>query len=376
MKTSIKIIFFLCSVCLLSCTDNNDMLTVVNKDGSCYREFVSKVDSSFMLGAIKGKHNPFPVEIDSTWNIRWQYGKNSPQTNYPLTRDKYKELKRNGSINNEANGFIVSIRCPYRSVDEMSRLFHLKSSHKWAEMKVSYRFEKKFRWFYTYYTYRECYPKLDMTFSPLQQYMSQDEVKFWFTGTPDLLRGMNGIEINNYISDLNDKFNKWIYWNYWDAMYAVLTQHFDELDLPVSKERFLMLKDTIFEKNYKKIEEDELKIAECLDHYFKTDHISRFGNAKDSPLKQADVAFGNQDFVQYLNNSFTYKLIMPGKVLKADNAVLHSDTLIWNLTAYRMFYDNYAIEATSRAMNIWAFIVTALIILAAIFFFLYEPRNK
>jgi hypothetical protein len=57
---------------------------------------------------------------------------------------------------------------------------------------------------------------------------------------------------------------------------------------------------------------------------------------------------------------------MPGKILEANNAINHGDTLKFNLDAYRMTYKDYEIKATSRKTNTWAFWVTGIIVLLSV----------
>ena len=372
MKTINKALLIIISAVMLSCTDNNDMLTVINKDGSCYREFTANVDSAFMVGDKSDDNNPFPVEIDSNWKTAWKHSDGEIQTEFPISSDKYNELK-NSSTN--SIGFLASIRRDYESIDEMSRLFKLKTSHKWANMDIKYDFRKSFRWFYTYYAYSETYPKIEHTFNSLENYMTKDEVQFWFTGKPDLLKGMNGLEVEEYITHLDEGYNKWLLQNYWNSMYEVLIKNFDELRLSVTKNEFITVRDSLFDKNFAKINNGELQMPECIDNHFKTNQISLFWKEENGLTKEAADFFVEQDFVRPLEQSFTYKLILPGEILEADNAVAKNDTLIWTLTAYRLYYDDYTIEAKSRVINYWAFIITGLIVLIALFSLFYKPKK-
>ena len=372
MKTINKALLVIISAGMISCTDNGDMLTVINKDGSCYREFTANVDSAFMVGNKSDKHNPFPVEIDSNWKIAWQHNDGEIQAEFPISSDKYNEL-RDSSTNSIK--LTASIRRDYKSIDEMSKLFKLKASHEWAKMEVKYDFSKTFRWFYTYYAYRETYPKIEHSFSSLEKYMTKEEVQFWFTGKPELLKGMNGIEIEPYLRHLDEKYKKWLFQNYWNSMYDVLIKNFDDLNLSVTKKDFIEARDSLFDKNFSKIEDCEILMPECLDYHFKTKQISLFWKDENGLTKEVDDFFSEQDFVKPLEQSFTYKLIIPGEIIQADNAVAQNDTLVWRLTAYRMIYDDYTIEAKSRIMNIWTFIVTGLIVLISLFSLFYKPKK-
>jgi len=66
---------------------------------------------------------------------------------------------------------------------------------------------------------------------------------------------------------------------------------------------------------------------------------------------------------------------MPGKVKLPENAIQQGDTLVWTLNAYRMALDDYTIEAQSRKTNIWAFILTGLILIVAIGSFIWKPKK-
>jgi len=67
---------------------------------------------------------------------------------------------------------------------------------------------------------------------------------------------------------------------------------------------------------------------------------------------------------------------MPGVVTGQNNAVVHGDTLVWNLTTYRMIPADYVIEAQSRKANSWAFILTGLILIIAIGSFVWKPGKR
>lgn len=373
MKANFKII----SMCLMilglaSCSDK-DMLTVINADGSCYREFTAQVDSAFMTGSIE-ENNPFPVSIDSTWQIAWKYaGSADVHTNFPLNASDYAWTVQDGELVVKQK-FEVLVRKNYSSVNEMAEQFKFKISHPWNDMEVNYALDKKFRWFYTYYVYDEIYPKIEHNFSPIDKYMTEEESQFWFTGQPDLLKGMNGFEIAEYTTELEGKYEKWLAQNYWEAMYRVFVDHYDELGLTIPKNRFEALRDSIFQiGSLEDIDTDN--VVAKMDNYFATDKFSQFNKDDNQLLKNFDNDFWAQDFIKYFDGSFTYKLIMPGKVLKAENAVQQNDTLVWRLTAFRMVADDYTIEAVSRKTNSWAFAVTGLIVLIAIGGFAYRRKN-
>jgi len=392
MSSILKLLFYFAILFVVSCTQPNDMLTVINSNGSCYREFTANGDTKFLLGDTSAKLNPFPVDIDATWKITWKYKNSKLRSDFPINKSIYDSINNNNNNNNNtelnkepqkpgikdntSSDLLVFAHHNYKSVDEMANQFKLKHSNEWSNMKIKYSLEKKFRWFYTYYRYQETYPRIKVNFEiPIEKYMSKEEAQFWFTGKPNLLQGMNGVEIREYMGNLEDNYNKWFMQNSWDDEYKVLINNYDMIDRkPVSKKKLALMRDTIF----KSISENlpDIKMEKSLNKYFKTDVFTELWKNDNSPMKKYEKDFNNQEFVQYFGISFIYKLILPGKIIQSSDATVHGDTLSWRLTAYRMIHADYVIEAQSRKANVWAFILSCLILLVAIGSFFWKPGNS
>jgi len=175
--TGILVLFL--AILSFSCAESDDMTTVINPDGSCYREFVESVDSAFMSGDTTEKSNPFPVKIDSTCKIAWKIGNDKLRTDFPISKTLYDSIigsippnidsitkkvslsATNGiffirippnidSITKKetkvSNPFTVVLRKEYKSVEEMGENFGFKPSNEWSSMKVKYSLNKKFRY--------------------------------------------------------------------------------------------------------------------------------------------------------------------------------------------------------------------------------------
>ena len=383
MNATSKLLIYSAVLFIVSCTQPSDMLTVIAPDGSCYREFTANANPQFLSGDTLAKLNPFPVDIDSTWKITWKYKNSSLQSTFPVKKrvldsivkseSKTVKIKRKGNADQNSGDLIVYARQNYTSATEMDTRFRLRRSHSWSGLKVKHLLDKKFRWFYTYYTYKETYPQLKTSFSiPVEKFMTKDEAMFWFTGKPDILKGMNGVEIREYVGTIEDNFHKWFNKNLWDSEYRVLLENYSNIaKLQVSKDRLKVLKDTIFNAKVNKVE--DFKMEQILDSYFKTSVFTAFWKTDNCPMVKFESDFNDQGFVEYFKEAFTYKLIMPGVVTGQNNAVVHGDTLVWNLTAYRLIPAPYVIEAQSRKANIWAFILTGIIFIVAIGSFIRKP---
>jgi hypothetical protein len=369
MKTLALLSVIALSLGITSCGTNQDMLTTINSDGSCSRSFTHEADSAFMVGDT-AKSNPFPVDIDAGWEISWTDTSAVVHTGWPQ-----KTWEGNGNIKETE----VTVWRKYNSVAEMAEYFRFKKSDEWSAIKPKYEFNKNFRWFYTYYTYKEVYPKLKtLNKVPFEKYMTEEEAEFWFTGRPDLLKGMNGVEIREYIGNLENKYNLWFAHNLWIVEYDELLKNYNLLNYkPISISRLEQARDSVFRKYSPTVgsNNQELDMQGSLNEYFNTDVFSQFWEKTDGAMKKFEDNSYNLEFLKYFGKSFNYKLIMPGKIIQPDDALLHGDTLIWKLDAYRMVYNDYEIVAQSRTTNIWAFVLSVLVGLLAVFSYVFKFKK-
>jgi hypothetical protein len=381
MKTTYRLLFFVCALLAwTSCVDPDDMLTVIEPDGSCYREFSNTTGTDFMLGKNPSEQKYFPVVLDSTWEVTWTLeDSTSIHTDFPLSKSFMDSiiasmpLEKNSKTNKPERKkpvFEVQIRRHFTSVEDMAAHFRLNPSHDWSKMKVRYTLNKQFRWFYTDYAYEETYPRIETNFkTPIDSFMTKDEATFWFTGEPNIYKGMNGVEIREAIGSLEDKYN------HWDNEFEVLLANYDMMKpAPVSKDSLAKTRDQLFEKNVK--DDKNFNMETLLNKHFKTKAFSIYWKTKESPLKKYEKDFEDQEFISLFGKAFNYKLCMPGRVFAPENVVVNGDTLSWKLTAYRMLYSDYVIRAHSRRANVWAFVVSGLVLLAAVGSFWYRPKRK
>lgn len=371
MKKVVAFPFIAFLFLLTSCINNKDMLTVINADGSCSRSYTCTIDSAFMVGDT-AKSNPFPVDLDSNWKITWQADSANIQNKWPV-----KAWKPESSVKSKT--ILATATRNFKSVKDMADNLRLKQAVEWSNLKPQYSLSKKFRWFYTYYTYKEVYPKIE-TFSkiPMSKYMSNDEAEFWFSGKPDLVKGMNGVEIREFAGDIEDKYNQWFSKNLWILEYSELMNKYDSLpDKPVSRERLEAASDSIFDKYYKSVDniQKELDLESSLNAYFKTTKFSPLWKTGSKPMKRFEDNAYNLTFLNLFGEAFNYKLVMPGTLIQPIDAVQHGDTLIWKLNAYRMVYKDLEIVAHSRKANIWAFIISVIVVVGAAASFLLKLRK-
>lgn len=369
MKTIHFILVTIVAVAIFGCKSGQfhpTYITGINPDGSCYKLIETDADSAFMVGDT-AKSNPLGVDLDSLWKISWRLDTSEFKTNWPLK--SWMPDTQPDTLRNKITLTVRAIR-HYNSVEEMAKEFRFSKKHAWNPITPEYKFEKKFRWFYTYFTYSEVYPKLE-TFDkiPFERYLTPQEAEFWFNGNFGPIKGMNGIEIKDLTISIEDKFNRWFEHNIWEEEMTVLTDNYHLLGKPpVSKERLISMKDSLFNlfRGQENDKDGTKDLKSFLDKIFKTKEFSGLYEQPGNPVKAYEDSIEKKDFLGFYEKSIDYNLILPGKIISAGNALNDGDTLKFNLDAYRMTYKDYEIKATSRKTNTWAFWITGLIVLLAL----------
>ena len=107
-----------------------------------------------------------------------------------------------------------------------------------------------------------------------------------------------------------------------------------------------------------------------LDHHFHSDAYTTILNS--------DTLGSIQRYDPFLSFKTNYDLVMPGKVTDAGMGEYNGHVIHYRVSGERTIPDGYkySIKATSRVTNIWAFIVTILVIALAIGSFTLSPNRR
>jgi hypothetical protein len=346
-----------------ACQDSGyKMLTTINEDGTCAREFTELADSAFMVGDT-AKSNPFPFPIDTTFEISWTYDSLKSNSVWPL--EKWEK-------NNKKKKVTIIAKKLFSSVVDMAGFDYLERGD-WKSLRPYVSYNRKFRWFYTYHRFSETFPRIK-TFDrvSINKYLTEEEVKMWFQGHNFCFEGMNGIEISEHLSQIEKKINQWIDRNVYEEHIHAIVNNIELLDAPgIDAKKLLAEKDSIY-KSCKKKEKDIDFDIKVLDNYFNTNAFTDMFEKHKRLEHEIDSALS---FFDFYGNQLEYRLVMPGKIINTNSATKNSDTLSWKVDAYRFSMHDYEMYANSRTPNIWAFIVSAIIIIMVVLLFLVPVRK-
>lgn len=358
MKTNKIIPICLLLIGMTSCNTYHKMSTRINRDGTMERKISTLADSAFM--ANHRNKSPFLFELDDTWEI----------TRYDSTMT-VGFLDDNMKFNVKAARKFSSpeaFRKEVRPIEHLDRLILPREELK-----------KNFRWFYTYYTYNAVYTNLtDKLPIPLRSYFTDEEQQILFQSDMTAFEGRNGIEMYNILDDLSIKFEKWLQHCQFEIAYSALTLELRRTGENTYYPQLANIRDDIFKKMDSKTKDDisvETMIP-LLNKHFNTTFFSTFYAGNKQRINE--TVEEKNELLAPFEHKIYFSLTMPGKVINANTILRDHDALVWKVDAYRFLAHDYTLQAQSRTCNVWAFIVTGLILLIAIYCFgrLYISSHK
>ena len=221
-------------------------------------------------------------------------------------------------------------------------------------LRPSENLDKRFRWFYTYYDYSAEFEGLkDMLPLPFEGYFTDEQLELFFRGA-NPPEGWNGVEMYCLLDDINQNFAKW----HSDATYYVMCGIFKPyctkqqiVALYTLKYRFMegMERENMFAM---KPDEFEDRLATVLPE-------SGFGNIYEDNSEAIDQAYEKEtEIIGCFETAFMYTVNLPGKYMAGNAVDSLGSSPTWKVDAYRLMAGDLKLIATSRQVNLWAFLVT------------------
>ena len=390
MKANIKIIAAMTLVLIMASCKNKDahMLTVINEDGTCSREYTFHTNERMLMIP---QEEDFDSLIDKTWERSWSVinghkaeiplsVQDMPERHpVPLTEAQYDSLQELDLNRHLPDFLMVHVKKDFKTVQDMSDHLYMAERSRLVKaegFKATSTLEKHFKWFYTDYTFTETFAYVGPAVFPvpLDRFISADSASYWFTGQPDLTRSLSGAEQKKMLDEIEKKISHWVDANWFTEIYMTIAENYDSVENPpLSKEEFVRKCDSLalHPETFQISDDlgDAKGIGKLFDKYFNTDAYNQFLKNHGSLRENA--------YHQSLSFSTNYDLVMPGRVLDTGMGEYDGHVIRYRISGERTIPNDhkYGISATSRVTNVWAFAVTILIFLLAVGSFFYRRRT-
>jgi len=298
------------------CKKEKKTTTQINSNGSCVRSIVVNPVSDTSLS--------FPVPTDKSWEVKLE---GDTEKVYVATK-KFDDVNQ---INNE-----------YRRADKVG---------------VDIKFERKFRWFFTYFTYVETYkPCFRIQRIPIRTFLTKEEyVKY---------------ENGDTSKALKERMDKFLMANIFEEFYSQLIDSVESLhdaSLPVTV--FIAKKKEIDFDNMKHNTKDIVIYLEKILGLKLRDKLERQIDGIDKSI-EVKVQFMMDAGGDYIN-----EVAMPGIILNTNANTVEGNKVVWRFNEDKFTFINYTMIVVSRIANPWATYATggALIVIVAL---LMLPRMR
>lgn len=331
----ISILAAIVALMITSCDKNATMVTEINRDGTCTRQ-VSTGDDCIIY--------------DDLWE------EVVPQD----TADQKK----------------LTLRRSFSSVEEMAANPILSVYGEPVRSEASLK--KTFKWFYTDYTFTETFMSWRDHFDiPITKYVSQDEASFMWTGYPDLVEGMTGIDMVEKLDEIQEHLEYWEYSIILNCHFKLIGNNYDDIsNPPVDRDVFISLRDSVVKFGYDNEYDEFSEVSKLLKDYFKSDDYSVFysknGDFKDKYEDESDSII--YPVINIIFLKAPYLLKMPGRVTDIGRGKLTDGLIQYRFEGGFLVPGDYTISASSRVANVWAFILSAAVILIALLSFFYRRK--
>jgi len=293
--------------------------TTVHSDGSCERVETVNANAPELPGAA------FPIPTDSSWETGW--------------------TKRDG----EERGYLYTATKRFESPEALAREYSGIADDS-TKLRITPVIEKRFRWFYTYITYKETYRVFcPFTLIPASEVLSEEDIRRVIAGEKS--------------DTLKKKLDEWQWRNMYEGFHLALLEGARRLDdptlLPDSVERRkeellqVMLSDTT-------TKDDLDRTLVLIGRFFRSNAVLKLRpelrtawDAAENMMKRAESA----------NGDYTNTVVMPGMVLDTNAGEVKGTTVSWNFSADQFMLSDYSMWVESRVMNLWAVILTGIVVI-------------
>ena len=310
-----------------------------------------------------------------------------------MTQQQWDSLQNIFSDQNVPDKILMHLKRHYQNVNEMSDSLTQAVRHLF---KATASLDKHFKWFYTDYTYKETLASTDLNqifpvpldrfvsadsasywFTvPLDRFVSADSASYWFTGEPNLTAGLTGAEQKEMLDDIEARISQWFCACTMSNIYAHVWKNYDEVkNPPVSEEQFWALKDSVIMSPAVRdlnLFGNISQVSNILKDFYQSDAYTPLFSDSTRWERLLEIKYENYENLVMMKPMLDY--VMPGKVIDAGNGVVEGNVVRYKFSGERLIPHPYDVAITSRVTNVWAFIVTFLVIILAIGSFFYIQK--
>ena len=299
-----------------SCNHEQRTTTKINSDGSCLRTIV--------VNPVRDTSSSFPVPTDKSWEIR-------------LEGDTEKV-------------YIASKR--FDDVEQMNNEYNRPS-----KVGIVLKFEKKFRWFFTYFSYQEAYnPCFQIQRIPIRTFLTKEEYTQYENGDTS--------------KALKERMDEFFMANIFEEFYGQLIDSVESLHDPALPASIFIAKKK--EIDFHRLKHDTKDIVQYLERVL----VLKLRNKLERQIDGIDRSIeAKVQFMMGAGGDYVNEVVMPGIVLNTNANTVEGNKVVWHFNEDKFTCIRYIMIVESRSANPWATYATGGVLLLIVGMLLL-PRSK
>lgn len=299
--------------------------TRINDDGSCERIVSVEGDIS------KIAELPFPVPTGNGWKIV------TKKSEKDSTKNIYTAIKNFSDVKQLADEYTDSTKIP-----------------------VQIKFEKKFRWFYTYYEYEETYKSYFPVKSvPLEKYLSKEDYQKFLDG--DTTKALE----QKLVEYADKSYKEYFLSEFLKLCERKNIKEVTQAAIDANKNKLLLM-----------LEEKEGSVDEVINS------LGQNLGTKSLISLRADIEQIVGDIAKRIewagaaDGTYTNQISMPGVILETNSKSVKGNVVEWKASADRFQFADLVMKVTSRSANMGVFILSGIVVILALLLLLIPKFRR
>lgn len=328
-----KFIFFLSF--LLSCDWPKTIVTnYIHPDGSVTRKVVMRNNDELLDPA------NYRIPLDSSWMFSKSFEIKDKDTIWIITAEKH-----------------------FNSVDEINREYESDKGVNKILKRTAF-FEKKFAWFNTFFTYSEKISKILDIELKAEEFFRKEDAE-WFNKPQSVIDSLlNGPD--SLIYKAKDSIVDSVSERY--LLSALIDQWAENYIKIVPDSEFIeSRKGLLIEIGTDDEDQDSIFIRAFGEEYYVKNKI-----AIDTALSQLDSVLSKPFSMKF----YIIETVMPGKLVSTNGYQTSEGKITWDVDSKYFISQDYIMQAESRIVNWWAWVVTAGVSIFTILMIIVNIRDR
>lgn len=329
-----------------ACEHNLSMETTVYENGT--------LDKTIILETADTTQNFLGIGAENGWKLTIDLIEEDTNSNKGTKSKKWK----------------VKYEKPFTSAQQASEELATPSD---SLFRVSSKFEKNFKWFYTYLYYSDTYHAINRMSYPMDDYITREDYAFIdrLPAEGQVVSKADSLYLSRLQEKIFDVYGlRAIYESYYQMNEKLIRESgLDERWLDTLKRH----KENLYRQLADKKDLPEDFIYKAMDSLGIPFPYDKMRNRYDELYKREDAI---TSFINHASEGkYTHIINMPWSIVRTNADSVSDKRLQWNPPSIKFLLKDYTMYAESRKINLWAIIVSIVVVVFSVYLFWRRKIN-